>query len=103
LLSVLLYSHPNPPIYYFLSLKRSQSNSVASSLQSAETISAQSLPKATRPVTETSQHSDIQAFSKEKMNCLRALLNSTKPLGSCGLTMKGKSIINISSFIPQSI
>ncbi|RDX97450.1 hypothetical protein CR513_19777, partial [Mucuna pruriens] len=32
---------------------------------------------------------DIQAFSKEEMNCLRALLNSTsKPLDSCALTMK---------------
>ncbi|RDX75088.1 hypothetical protein CR513_45075, partial [Mucuna pruriens] len=32
---------------------------------------------------------DIQAFSKEEMNHLRALLNSTsKSLGSCGLTMK---------------
>ncbi|RDX72056.1 hypothetical protein CR513_48512, partial [Mucuna pruriens] len=32
---------------------------------------------------------DIQVFSKEEMNRLRALLNSTsKPLGSCGLTMK---------------
>ncbi|RDY12124.1 hypothetical protein CR513_03123, partial [Mucuna pruriens] len=31
---------------------------------------------------------NIQAFSKEKMDRLRALLNSTsKPLGSCGLTM----------------
>ncbi|RDX81895.1 hypothetical protein CR513_37378, partial [Mucuna pruriens] len=31
---------------------------------------------------------DIQAFSKEEMDRLRALLNSTsKPLGSCGLTM----------------
>ncbi|RDX85696.1 hypothetical protein CR513_33081, partial [Mucuna pruriens] len=31
---------------------------------------------------------DIQAFSKKEMDRLRALLNSTsKPLGSCGLTM----------------
>ncbi|RDY05098.1 hypothetical protein CR513_11093, partial [Mucuna pruriens] len=37
---------------------------------------------------------DIQAFSKEEMDCLRALLNSSsKPLGSCGLTMN----------VPQSI
>ncbi|RDX64655.1 hypothetical protein CR513_56765, partial [Mucuna pruriens] len=45
---------------------------------------------------------DIQAFSKEEMD--RALLNSTsKPLGSCGLTMKDKSSFNISGSIPQSI
>ncbi|RDY09213.1 hypothetical protein CR513_06454, partial [Mucuna pruriens] len=32
---------------------------------------------------------DIQAFSKEEMDLLRVLLNSThKSLGSCGLTMK---------------
>ncbi|RDX79495.1 hypothetical protein CR513_40070, partial [Mucuna pruriens] len=37
---------------------------------------------------------DIQAFSKEEMDHLRALLNSTsKPLGSCDLTMN----------VPQSI
>ncbi|RDY00930.1 hypothetical protein CR513_15813, partial [Mucuna pruriens] len=47
---------------------------------------------------------DIQAFSKEEMDRFRALLNSTsKPLGSCGLTMNGKSSFNISSSVPQSI
>ncbi|RDY02472.1 hypothetical protein CR513_14060, partial [Mucuna pruriens] len=47
---------------------------------------------------------DIQAFSKEEMDRLRALLNSTsKPLGSCGLTMNGKSSFNISGSVPQSI
>ncbi|RDX81124.1 hypothetical protein CR513_38237, partial [Mucuna pruriens] len=47
---------------------------------------------------------DIQAFSKEEMDWLRALLNSTsKPLGSCGLTMNGKSSFNISGSVPQSI
>ncbi|RDY11207.1 hypothetical protein CR513_04160, partial [Mucuna pruriens] len=47
---------------------------------------------------------DIQAFSKEEMDCLRALLNSTsKSLGSCGLIMKGKSSFNISGSAPQSI
>ncbi|RDX97924.1 hypothetical protein CR513_19243, partial [Mucuna pruriens] len=47
---------------------------------------------------------DIQAFSKEEMDRLQALINSTrKPLGSCGLTMKGKSFFNISSSVPQSI
>ncbi|RDX99827.1 hypothetical protein CR513_17069, partial [Mucuna pruriens] len=47
---------------------------------------------------------DIQSFSKEEINHLRALLNSTsKPLGSCGLTMKGKSYFNISSSVPLSI
>ncbi|RDY14550.1 hypothetical protein CR513_00360, partial [Mucuna pruriens] len=47
---------------------------------------------------------DIQAFSKEKIDRLRALLNSTsKPLGSCGLTMNGKSSFSISCSIPQSI
>ncbi|RDX87540.1 hypothetical protein CR513_30982, partial [Mucuna pruriens] len=47
---------------------------------------------------------DIQAFSKEEMDRLRALLNSTsKPLGSSGLTMNGKSSFNISSSVPQSI
>ncbi|RDX97962.1 hypothetical protein CR513_19196, partial [Mucuna pruriens] len=47
---------------------------------------------------------DIQAFSKEEMDPLRALLNSTsKHLGSCGLTMNGKSSFNISGSIPQSI
>ncbi|RDX67700.1 hypothetical protein CR513_53383, partial [Mucuna pruriens] len=47
---------------------------------------------------------DIQAFSKEEMDRLRALLNSTsKHLGSCGLTMNGKSSFNISSSVPQSI
>ncbi|RDX85688.1 hypothetical protein CR513_33085, partial [Mucuna pruriens] len=47
---------------------------------------------------------DIQAFSKEEMDHLRALLNSTsKPLGSCGLTMKGKSFFNIFGSVPQSI
>ncbi|RDX65444.1 hypothetical protein CR513_55899, partial [Mucuna pruriens] len=46
----------------------------------------------------------IQAFSKEEMDHLRALLNSTsKPLGSCGLTMNGKSSFNISGSVPQSI
>ncbi|RDY07677.1 hypothetical protein CR513_08175, partial [Mucuna pruriens] len=41
---------------------------------------------------------DIQSFSKEEMDRLRALLNSTsKPLGSCGLTMNSKSSFNISS------
>ncbi|RDY02079.1 hypothetical protein CR513_14517, partial [Mucuna pruriens] len=35
------------------------------------------------------------------MDCLRALLNSTsKPLGSCGLTMNGKSSFNISDHVP---
>ncbi|RDX61250.1 hypothetical protein CR513_60538, partial [Mucuna pruriens] len=38
------------------------------------------------------------------MDCLRALLNSiSKPLGSCGLTMNGKSSFNISGSVPQSI
>ncbi|RDX90907.1 hypothetical protein CR513_27177, partial [Mucuna pruriens] len=47
---------------------------------------------------------DIQAFSKEEMDCLQALLNSTsKSLGSCGLTMNGKSFFNISSSVLQSI
>ncbi|RDX93874.1 hypothetical protein CR513_23810, partial [Mucuna pruriens] len=47
---------------------------------------------------------DIQAFSKEEMDCLQALLNSTsKPLDSCGLTMNGKSSFNISGLVPQSI
>ncbi|RDY11602.1 hypothetical protein CR513_03701, partial [Mucuna pruriens] len=47
---------------------------------------------------------DIQAFSKEEMDRLRALLNSTsKPFGSCGLTMNGKSFFNISGSVPQSI
>ncbi|RDX67909.1 hypothetical protein CR513_53160, partial [Mucuna pruriens] len=47
---------------------------------------------------------DIQAFSKEDMDHLRGLLNSrTKPLGSCGLTMNGKSSYNISGLVPQSI
>ncbi|RDX69322.1 hypothetical protein CR513_51581, partial [Mucuna pruriens] len=47
---------------------------------------------------------DIQAFSKEEMDRLRALLNSTsKPLDSCGLTMNGKSSFNISGSVPQSI
>ncbi|RDX91841.1 putative mitochondrial protein, partial [Mucuna pruriens] len=47
---------------------------------------------------------DIQAFSKEEMDRLRALLNSTnKPLGSCGLTMNGKSSFNISGSVPQNI
>ncbi|RDX85725.1 Copia protein, partial [Mucuna pruriens] len=47
---------------------------------------------------------DNQAFSKKEMDHLRALLNSTsKPLGSCGLTMNGKSSFNISGSIPQSI
>ncbi|RDX70709.1 hypothetical protein CR513_50023, partial [Mucuna pruriens] len=47
---------------------------------------------------------DIQAFSKEQMNRIRDLLNSTsKPLGSCGLTMNGKSSFNISGSVPQSI
>ncbi|RDX89315.1 hypothetical protein CR513_28967, partial [Mucuna pruriens] len=47
---------------------------------------------------------DIQAFSKEEMDRLRALLNSTsKPLGSCGLTMNGKNSFNISGLVPQSI
>ncbi|RDX77883.1 hypothetical protein CR513_41922, partial [Mucuna pruriens] len=39
---------------------------------------------------------DIQAFSKEEMICLQALLNSTsKHLDLCALTMKGKSCFNI--------
>ena len=47
---------------------------------------------------------DIQAFSKEEMDRLRALLNSTsKSLGSYGLTMNGKSSFNISGSVPQSI
>ncbi|RDX96531.1 hypothetical protein CR513_20798, partial [Mucuna pruriens] len=47
---------------------------------------------------------DIQAFSKEEMDRLRALLNSTsKPLGSCDLTMNGKSSFNISGLVPHSI
>ncbi|RDX93352.1 hypothetical protein CR513_24403, partial [Mucuna pruriens] len=47
---------------------------------------------------------DIQAFSKEEMDRLRALLNSTsKPLGSCDLTMNGKSSFNIYGSVPQSI
>ncbi|RDX63704.1 hypothetical protein CR513_57826, partial [Mucuna pruriens] len=47
---------------------------------------------------------DIQAFSKEEMNRLQALLNSTsKPLGSCGLTMNGNTSFNISGSVPQSI
>ncbi|RDX82108.1 hypothetical protein CR513_37146, partial [Mucuna pruriens] len=47
---------------------------------------------------------DIQAFSKEEMDHLRALVNSTsKSLGSCGLTMNGKSSFNISGSVPQSI
>ncbi|RDX70558.1 hypothetical protein CR513_50187, partial [Mucuna pruriens] len=47
---------------------------------------------------------DIQAFSKEDMDHLRALLNSTsKHFGSCGLTMNGKSSFNISGLVPQSI
>ncbi|RDY03253.1 hypothetical protein CR513_13187, partial [Mucuna pruriens] len=47
---------------------------------------------------------DIQAFSKEEMDHLRALLNSTsKPLSSCGLTMKGKSSFNISCSVSQSM
>ncbi|RDX62076.1 hypothetical protein CR513_59633, partial [Mucuna pruriens] len=38
------------------------------------------------------------------MDRFRALLNSTsKPLGSCGLTMNGKSSFNISRSVPQSI
>ncbi|RDX70252.1 hypothetical protein CR513_50525, partial [Mucuna pruriens] len=45
---------------------------------------------------------DIQAFSKEEMNRLRVLLKS-KSLGSCGLTMNGKSSFNISILVPQSI
>ncbi|RDX90534.1 hypothetical protein CR513_27586, partial [Mucuna pruriens] len=47
---------------------------------------------------------DIQAFSKEEMDCLRALLNSTsKSLGSYVLTMKDKSSFNIFGSVPQSI
>ncbi|RDX98200.1 hypothetical protein CR513_18909, partial [Mucuna pruriens] len=47
---------------------------------------------------------DIQAFSMEEMDRLQALLNSiSKPLGSCGLTMNGKSSFNISGSVPQSI
>ncbi|RDX66745.1 hypothetical protein CR513_54457, partial [Mucuna pruriens] len=46
----------------------------------------------------------IQVFSKEEMDHIRALLNSTiKPLGSCGLTMNDKSSFNIFSSILQSI
>ncbi|RDY11131.1 Copia protein, partial [Mucuna pruriens] len=38
------------------------------------------------------------------MDCLRAVLNLTsKSLGSCGLTMKGKSSFNISGSVPQGI
>ncbi|RDX58665.1 hypothetical protein CR513_61997, partial [Mucuna pruriens] len=38
------------------------------------------------------------------MDCLRALLNLTsKSLGSCGLSMKGKSSFNIFGSVPQSI
>ena len=38
------------------------------------------------------------------MDRLRALLNSTsKPLGSCGLTMNGKSSCNISGSVLQNI
>ncbi|RDX83301.1 hypothetical protein CR513_35793, partial [Mucuna pruriens] len=53
----------------------------------------------------TLQHDqNIQAFSKEEMDCLRGLLNSTsKPFGSCTLTMKRKSTFNVSSSIPQNI
>ncbi|RDY04922.1 hypothetical protein CR513_11294, partial [Mucuna pruriens] len=47
---------------------------------------------------------DIQAFSKEEMDHLRAFLNSTsKPLGSCGLTMNGKSSFNVSGSVSQNI
>ncbi|RDY05767.1 hypothetical protein CR513_10351, partial [Mucuna pruriens] len=47
---------------------------------------------------------DIQAFSKEEMDRLRALINSTsKPLSSYGLTMNGKSSFNISGSVPQII
>ncbi|RDX70727.1 hypothetical protein CR513_50003, partial [Mucuna pruriens] len=47
---------------------------------------------------------DIQAFSKEEMDCLGVFLNSTsKPLGSCVSTMKNKSFFNISGSVPQSI
>ncbi|RDX62546.1 hypothetical protein CR513_59109, partial [Mucuna pruriens] len=46
---------------------------------------------------------DIQAFSKEKIDRLRALLNSTsKSFVSCGLTMNSKSSFNISSSILDS-
>ncbi|RDX82782.1 putative mitochondrial protein, partial [Mucuna pruriens] len=47
---------------------------------------------------------DIQAFNKGEMDRLQALLNSTsKPLGSCGLTMNCKSSFNISGSVPQNI
>ncbi|RDX84845.1 hypothetical protein CR513_34043, partial [Mucuna pruriens] len=47
------------------------------------------------PSTSQLDH-DIQAFSKEEMDRLRALLNSTsKPLGSCGLIKNDKSSFNI--------
>ncbi|RDX95957.1 hypothetical protein CR513_21447, partial [Mucuna pruriens] len=46
----------------------------------------------------------FKPFSKEEMDHLRALTNSTsKSLGSCGLTVKSKSSFNISSSVPQSI
>ncbi|RDX65650.1 hypothetical protein CR513_55679, partial [Mucuna pruriens] len=57
-------------------------------------------------VTQTTfdKENNIQAFSKEEMNCLQALLNLiSKSLGSCGLTMKGKSSFNISGSVSQSI
>ncbi|RDY11919.1 Copia protein, partial [Mucuna pruriens] len=49
----------------------------------------------------TSQlNQDIQAFSKEEMDHLRAHLNSTsKPLGSCGLTMNGESYLEVEPVI----
>ncbi|RDX74028.1 hypothetical protein CR513_46271, partial [Mucuna pruriens] len=54
--------------------------------------------------TTSDKENDIQAFSEEEMDRLRALLNSTsKPLGSCGLTMNGKSSFNIFGSFPQSI
>ncbi|RDX62910.1 hypothetical protein CR513_58713, partial [Mucuna pruriens] len=51
--------------------------------------------------TTSNKENDIQAFSKEEMDHLGAFLNSTsKPFGSCDLTMKGKSSFNISGSIP---
>ncbi|RDY06106.1 hypothetical protein CR513_09955, partial [Mucuna pruriens] len=47
---------------------------------------------------------DIQVFSKEEVDCLRVLLNSTnEPLDSCALTMQSKSYFNIFGLVPQNI
>ncbi|RDX78018.1 putative mitochondrial protein, partial [Mucuna pruriens] len=47
---------------------------------------------------------DIQAFSKEEMDRLRALLNSiSKPLPLCDLTMKVESVIESLSFPTQDV